>query len=212
MCRLLELTEKKSQHMSTLFNGLQQMTIHQALQNIELINSSISACEARNFKRLEVELRLVQLSFHAIILENGNQGKMNINIGLNRVKELCLQFPDTAGIFLPFYESLNKRIREGRYPTKDLYNRENKEFWMLWGKHQLGLIKYCRFGHPYSTGIFPDCPECGRELERKESEPVDHRKYLFEAAFVQEILKMRANTPSSSGETVHADHATGLET
>lgn len=206
MCRLLELSEKKSQHMSTLFNGLQQMTIHQALQNTELINSSISVCEARNFKRLEVELRLVQLSFHAIILENGNQGKMNINIGLNRVQELCTQFPDTAGIFLPFYESLNKRIREGRYPTKELYNRENKEFWMLWGKYGLGLIKYCRYGHPYSTSIFPDCPECGREVERKESEPVDYRKYLFEAAFVQEMLKI---TPTSGGEMVHA---TGLET
>lgn len=190
--------------MSTLFNGLQQMTIHQALQNTELINSSISVCEARNLKRLEVELRLVQLSFHAILLENGNRGKMDINSGLNRVQELCIQFPDTAGIFFPFYQSLNKRIREGRYPTKDLYNRENREFWMLWGKYQVGLVKYCQYGHPYSTSIFPDCPECGREVERRQSEPVDHRKCLYEEAFLEHLLKMSVNTAVSGGEVAHA--------
>lgn len=209
MCRLIEISARKSQHMSTLFNGLQQMTIHQALQNIELMNSSIAVCEARNFKRLEVELRLVQLSFHAIILENGNRGKMNINIGLDRVQELCIQFPDTAGIFSAVYQSLNKRIREGRYPSKELYNRENKEFWMRWGKYGLGLMTYCQYGHPYSTSIFPDCPECGREVERKQTEAVDYRKYLFETAFVQEMLKMNPNSSTSAGEMVQAK---GLET
>lgn len=190
--------------MSTLFNGLQQMTIYQALQNTELINTSISVCEARNLKRLEVELRLVQLCFHAILLENGNRGKMNINTSLNRVQELCIQFPDTAGIFLPFYQSLNKRIREGRHPTKDLYNRDNREFWRLWGRYGLGLIKYCRYGHPYSTSIFPDCPECGREVEKTQGEMVDYRKFLYEEAFIEELLKMSVNTPIRGGEIVHA--------
>lgn len=204
MCRLLELFGKKSQHMSTLFNGLQQMTIHQALQNIELIKSSISVCEARNFKRLEVELRLVQLSFHAILLENGNRGKLDINSSLGRVQEICVQFPDSAGIFLPFYQSLNKRIREGRYPTKDLYNRENREFWRLWGRYKVGHIKYCRYGHPYSTSIFPDCPECGREVERRrQSETVDYRKFLYEEAFIEQLLKMSVNKAIRGGEIIH---------
>ena len=205
MCKLLEHVEEKSQHMSTLFSGLQQMTIHQALQNTELIKSSISVCEARNFKRLEVELRLVQLSFHAILLDNGDRGKLDINSCLGRVEDLCIRFPNTAGIFVPFYQSLNKKIREGGYPTKDLYNRADREFWRLWGRYKVGHIKYCRYDHPYSTSIFPDCPECGREVERKKQrETVDYRKFLCEEAFIEHIMKMSVHDAIKGGEVVRA--------
>ena len=158
--------------------------------------------ETRNLKRLEVELHLVQLSFHVILLENGNRGNLDINSSLERVYEICVKFPDSAGIFLPFYQFLNKRICEGRHLIKDLYNKENKEFWRLWGRYKLGHIKYCRYNHPYSTSIFTDCPECGREVERRPSEKnMDYRRVLFEEAFIEQMLKVRVN---SGSEIIHS--------
>ncbi len=160
-------------------------------QNAEMLQSSISECEARDLKRLEVELRLIQVSFCVILLETGNMRKLPVDMksSFDKAMATCAQFPDTSGVFVPIYQSLKKSY-EGKPASKELYSRESREFWRLWGRSSTAL-----YGHPYSTSIFPGCPECGRKVEtKKQSEAVDHGKYLYEEAFVQQLMKMSAMT------------------
>lgn len=191
MCRLLEKLGKTSQHMTTLFQGLREMTITQALQNTKNIQSSIAECEVRNFKRLEVELRLQQVSFYLILTTLGSTSDMEVRTSLEKVRTTCTQYPDTAGIFFPIYKSL-KLSFEGMSPTRGLYNKDEREFWRLWGRHEIGFVKYCLFGHPFSSKTFSDCPECGRMVVKEEkSVPIDYNKYLHENAFLEQMLKMK---------------------
>ena len=191
MCRLLETLGKTSQHMTTLFQGLREMTITQALQNTKNIQSSIAECEVRNFKRLEVELRLQQVSFYLILTTLGGTNDMDVKTSLEKVRITCTQYPDTAGLFFPIYKAL-KLSFEGTSPTRELYCKNEREFWRLWGRHEIGFVKYCLFGHPFSSKTFSGCPECGRKVVKEQkSVPIDYNKYLHETAFIEQLLKMK---------------------
>lgn len=191
MCKLLEKLGKTSQHMTTLFQGLRDMTITQAFQNTINIQSSIAECEVKNLKRLEVELRLIQMSFHTILTALGDTSNVDVKTSLEKVQVTCNQYPDTAGIFFPAYRSL-KLASEGMPTARDLYSKDGREFWRLWGRHEIGHVKYCLFGHPFSSQTFSDCPECGRKAEKEqESVPIDYSKYLHEDAFLEQMLKMK---------------------
>lgn len=193
ICRLLGKLGKTSQHMTTFSQGLRDMTITQAFQNTIYIQSSIAECELRNLKRLEVELRLIQVSFHLILITLGDTSSVDVKASLEKVRITCTQYPDTAGIFVPTYRSL-KLSSEGMSPTRELYGKDGREFWWLWGRHKTGYVKYCLFGHPFSSKTFSGCPECGRKVEKEQkSVPIDYNKYLHEEAFIQKLLKMKIN-------------------
>ncbi|MCJ1462198.1 hypothetical protein MMC07_000798 [Pseudocyphellaria aurata] len=184
MCELLEKLGHTSRHMTTLFRGLRDMTIAQALQNITNIRSSIVECEVQDLKRLEVELRLIQVSFHTVLEKLGQASDMDVDSSMEKVRKTCTQYPDTAGIFLPIHK-----------PSKSfsgLFCKGEREFWRLWGRHEIGNIKYCTFGHPFSSKTFSGCPECGRKVEKRPQEvPIDYNKFLYENAFIEQMLRMK---------------------
>lgn len=183
MCELLEKLGNTSQHMTTLFHGLRDMTITQAFQNIINVQSSIVECETRNLKRLEVELRLIQVSFHTVLETLGKASDVDVETSMEKVRRTCTQYPDTAGIFLPIH-------RPSKFSV--LFCKGEREFWRLWGRHEIGNIKHCTFGHPFSSKTFSDCPECGRKVEKKPKElPIDYNKYLHENAFLEQMLRMK---------------------
>lgn len=191
ICRLLENLGKTSQHMTTLFQGLRDMTITQAFENTINIQSSIAECEAQSLKRLEVELRLIQLSFHIILTTLGNTSHVDVKASLEKVRVTCTEYPDTAGIFFPMYRSY-KISSESMSPTKEFDSKDGREFWRLWGRHEIGHVKYCLFGHPFSSKTFSDCPECGRQVEKEpKGGPINYNKFLHENAFLEQMLKMK---------------------
>ena len=163
------------------------MTISQAFQNTINIRSSIAECEVRNLKRLEVELRLIQVSFHVILKTLGNTSNLDVKTSLEKVGTTCEQYPNTAGIFRPLYNSM-MLSSEGISPAGELYSKNGREFWRLWGKHEVGFVKYCVFGHPFSSKTFSDCPECGKKVPKRV--PIDYNKHLYENAFLEQMLKM----------------------
>ncbi len=196
MCKLLEQFGQSSQHMSVLYHGLREMTIQQARQNAEMLQSSISECEAQDLKRLEVELRLIQVSFR-VILVTGGIWNLDLKPNFDKARATCAQFPDTAGVFFPIYQSLRQSY-EGKPSSKELYTRENREFWRLWGHYKTGKLSYCQYGHPYSTSVFPGCPECGREVvPKKEDEAVNYNNFLREQDFVMQMMNMNATTKTN---------------
>lgn len=193
MCGLSVTLGQTSHHMATLFQGLREITTDQALQNTEQIESTIADCEARNLKRLEVELRLLQVSFHIVLMRLGDTSNVDIKACLDQVQTLCTQYPDTAGVFAPIYRSL-KLSYEGQPPTKELYSRDGREFWRQWGKYEVGHLTYCILGHPYSNKTFNACPECGRKVDKRpKTETIDYGKFLHENAFLAQMLRMKVN-------------------
>lgn len=191
MCGLLDTLAQSSHHTSTLLLGLREITITQSVQNTIKIQSSIAECETRNLKRLEVELRLIQLSFHLILKSLGSTSGVDINDSLEKVRQTCTQYPDSAGIFYPHYESLKKSC-EGVPSGQELYSNDGRELWQLWGQFEPGHTDYCIFGHPYSGKTFSACPECGRKVVKaRKSEAIDYNKFLHENAFIEYMMKMQ---------------------
>ena len=191
MCGVLDSFDQSSHHTTTLLLGLREVTITQSMQNIAKIQSSIAECEARSLKRLEVELCLIQISFHLILNLLGSTSGIDFNDSLEKVRTTCTQYPDTAGIFYPHYESL-KKFCEGVPSGQELYSNDGRELWQLWGHFEAGHTIYCVSGHPYSGKDFTACPECGRKVVKAcKSEAIDYNKFLHENAFVEYMMKMK---------------------
>lgn len=190
MLRVLEAIGSTSQHMKTLIQGLRDITVIQARDNISAIQSSIGECKSRTLKRLEVEMRLLQLAFHMVLVVLGTDSKLEILYCKDQIKSLCTTYPDTAGKFHRSYMALNPSIHCGKL-LNDINYKDTWEYWRKWGKYETGDVMYCRFGHPFSGKNFSDCPECGKEVVKPpQVDVVECAKHLHEDAFVECLKKM----------------------
>lgn len=186
MCKLLDTLEQSS-HTTAMLLSLQEMTVTQSIQNIAKIQSSIAECETRNLKRLEVEMRLIQIAFHLILKSIGKTSRLNFKESLKKVQTTCTIYPETAGIFYSQYESL-KSSCEGISAGKGPCAMDGRKFWQQWGAFEAGDTRYCVFGHPYSAKSFSACPECGRKVDKVPKK--DRHIRLQEDAFLEYLLKM----------------------
>ena len=69
--------------------------------------------------------------------------------------------------------------------------------------HEVGCLRHCKYGHPYSGHVFKDCPECGREVEPKrkpqaEEDKTDYSQYLKEDEFGAKMKQMRMGAPGKT--------------
>lgn len=184
-----------SEHTSVLIQGLQSLTQDEANRHIQFLNSIITECEAKNLKRLEAEIRLIQMCFHVLLIDLGAASSFGVEASLQRTLSLCRAYPDTAGALLSTYNAVEILLHGGRRHGI-LYSRGTTQVWWSWPAHKVGSLKVCLYGHQYSASTWPSCPECGREiLCSPKPELADASKFLKEEAFV---AAMRTQTFSAS--------------
>lgn len=191
MLGALRSMDDNSEHTAVLIRGLQTLTGEEANTNIKVLNGIITECETKNLKRLEVEIRLVQIWFHIILKDLGAPSILKVEDSLRRTHSLCQTYPDTAGVLLKTYD-LFKLVLCGERRHVNLYTRGLTPTWWSWPAHRIGNLKNCVYGHQYSASTWPDCPECGREVSPSpKPEPVDPERFLDEDAF---MVAMRTQT------------------
>ena len=180
-------------HVKTLVDGLQLITIEQAAENIEALGVVLAQADSAQLKSLEVELRLVQISFYMILRTLGVKHDLDINGCLRNILKTCNRYRGVAGPYMRSYRLLKSYVEGMEIPRK-LFGREARQYWWKWGRHQVGSLASCLNGHPYSSKTFDECPECegkAAQVELPVPEPVDYSQYLQEDAFLTQ-MRMRA--------------------
>ena len=186
----MQTLDQTHPHTAIITEGLRIKVTEQALENIKGLESKITKSETLNLKRLEVEFRLLQVSFHMIARGLNTDSHLDVAASFQKIIKLCSRYPDTAGRLLPNFVSI-KAYYDGGSAPKRLQNwhaMDVRELWKNWGSHKVGYLVHCPFGHPYSTATFADCPECGREIMPPDPEPIaSHNKFLYEEEFLAAI-------------------------
>ena len=210
----IQAIDQTTDHSKILADGLRTGTINQAQDVIRDIDRSITVCQSKNLKRLEVELRLVQFAMHAVLRSLNTKSGINVGASADIAVRLCQEYPDTAGIFLTDCLSVKYSEKQGRYNWKiDLYKRDASTIWKLWAGHEAGSLKHCLLGHPYSAYTFTDCPECGRREEIRETVDVDYSKYLDENAFLVKMQDRKLpHSPTNGGKGNYQAEKEGMAT
>ena len=208
-CRLLILEDaifmlgelkrlEPSTHTHMLLQGLRYKTIGHAEDIMLHLGNAIASCAIKHLKRLEVELRLIQVSFHAVLAALGQDSGIDIRASIQVMLDLCAQYPDTAGLFLKSCKTVKRAVESGsREWNIELYNKDANEFWKKWAGHEVGYLRHCVNGHPYSGYVFTDCPECGRYVElvkAKEENTVSAASFLKEGDFVAHMKTLKKGT------------------
>ncbi|MCJ1252883.1 hypothetical protein MMC24_000689 [Lignoscripta atroalba] len=192
LCRYITKLGQSTQHSSTLAEGLRMLIKEQALKNIKALEIRISDCNSLNLKRLEVELRLAQVCFHMLCRFLDTDSGVDVKASLRRVALLCQRYPDTAGNLYRSYRTIKAYVDGGPAPKRlyDVYGNETRGLWRDLGKHKTGNLAYCVYDHPYSTSTFPNCPECGKEVDAPPPrEPIDYNSFLHEDDFLAAMMK-----------------------
>ena len=202
-CRLIVLEEgsrmqaaldnirDSSQHTSIMAETLKAMTIMEAKEHLATIGTAIQACEAKGLKRLETELRLVQICFHIVLRDAGTRSELDVSASLTRTHDLCQTFPKTAGLLSNTHIAV-RAVVDGQQRCGRMYVESSVKVWSAWPKHVTGKLKYCKLGHPYSGETWEDCPECGDEVHIPQA--VKPKSFLKEKDFVAAMNAMTKNT------------------
>lgn len=180
-------------HIKALVDGLLLITIEQATDNIEALDLLLTEADSAQLKSLEVELRLVQISFFMVLHTLGVKHDLDIHASLRQVFKTCNYYPTAAGPYLRSYRLL-KSFCNGMEAPRKLFGRETRQYWWKWGRHEVGHLKSCPNRHPYSSKTFDECPECegkAAQVELPAPEPVDYSQFLQEDAFLAQ-MHMRA--------------------
>lgn len=196
MLNTIRKLENETKHSVLLVEGLRALTSNQAGAIIKDVGSAIAECRSKQLKRLEIEFRLIQFELHRVLRSLDMISDVRIQASANIAIRLCQEYPNTAGIFLTDCLSVRCTDEQRRSSWKvDLYKKEANEFWKLWAGHEVGALKHCQFGHPYSAYTFRDCPECGR---RDLPKSVNYGQFLDEKAF---LARMRDRNSATSPTT-----------
>ncbi len=202
-CRLIVLEEglrmqialnnirANSQHTSIMAKTLKDMTVMEAKEHLVTIGTAIGACEAKRLKRLETELRLVQICFHMVLRDAGTRSELNVSASLTKTQDLCQMFPQTAGLLSNTYVAV-KAVVDGQQRCGRMYTEASVKVWWTWPKYVVGKLKFCKFGHPYSGETWDNCPECGEEVQKPQA--INPESFLKEKDFVAAMRAMTTST------------------
>lgn len=193
-------------------------TIHQRIISmstglIENIDERLADCASHNLPCLEVELRLMQLSFYNLIkrckVKNGIAGSdvplLDTTDSLKKANRLCRKYPDTAGRFLRHVVSMKSTLQgTSRKPLSPIYTADTRSVERRWGNHAVGHLTTCDNKHPYSTASFDSCPECGREVDVVDDEDAGYRNFLAEDRF---LSAMRGEGSAASSQLGQSDES-----
>lgn len=189
MSEFLKPLNDPSQQIQALAQGLRTLTSQESVRNVIVAEEAIGKCEGRKMACIEVELRLVQLSFHIVARSSGVTSKTDTEKCCERVMRLCRQYPDTAGKFLKSYRNVERCLKSSQ-PLVSVYTADTVDVWRRWGRHVVGHLSKCKYGHPYSTATFDGCPDCGREVEvRNAPEPIDYESFMKNDEFLAQMRR-----------------------
>ncbi|KAL9044740.1 MAG: hypothetical protein Q9214_002142, partial [Letrouitia sp. 1 TL-2023] len=184
--------EDRSQHTNVMIDGLRAIATRQAADCVVTLEVAIMKCVQKGLKRLEAEMRLLQVCVQITLATLKHKPQDGISETLNTVSELCMEYPTSAGVLRPVLKSVQWKC-EGRQSSYDVFNIESSLLWIKWGNYTLGSLKYCRLGHPYSGADFPQCPECGKRalspIRQADDTP---RPQLQERKFLKMLQEMTA--------------------
>ena len=148
--------------------GLRMKAQDQIKGYLGVLNNSINQSKDLNLKRLEVEFRLLQVTFWLVLRHDLDlETDLDIATTLERCRVLCNNWPDSAGLFTQILAALQARYesRGKSVPIHEWNQSPLRELWRGWGSYKhTGRLEFCRFHHPYPRVAFRDCPECGREV------------------------------------------------
>ncbi|MCJ1318459.1 hypothetical protein MMC15_003787 [Xylographa vitiligo] len=158
--------EPADQHTSIIAQSLRIQIQEQSVGEGLSLGRKITASKSLHLKRIEVELRIIQIGLHMILKKLDIVSGLNVSASLSNIRELVQQFPDTAGKLLRTFISLRTYVNNGTIPTRfaDLYTEDTKELAPLFKQHEMGKLQYCMHKHPFSASTFVECPECGTEV------------------------------------------------
>ncbi|KAI9675804.1 MAG: hypothetical protein M1829_003229 [Trizodia sp. TS-e1964] len=162
MADFLATLNDPSQHLQALAKGLEKLVGEQSVKIITQMASLIRNCEENHLPRLEVELTLLQAEIYRLSLTAETQSNLNTDECFERVAELCLRFPETAGKF-QLDQTTVRKYAQKIGPTTTLYGNHVFEFWESLGKHATGQLVICENSHFFCGLTFDGCPECGKE-------------------------------------------------
>lgn len=173
-------------HTRLLINGLNQLTTSMASETVGRMASLITECQVKNLKRLEVEWRLVQVGFIVVGRDLGatslsEELSADLSAQKNAIYTLCQTYPQTAGLLKPSYEQLGRFLVGTQRTGHIFYTKSTRNIWWTFPKHEIGNLKHCVRGHPYSGSSWPHCGECGEEMQQS----VDSIKLLSKEDFVE---------------------------
>ncbi|KAL8716335.1 MAG: hypothetical protein Q9220_000240 [cf. Caloplaca sp. 1 TL-2023] len=171
---------------------LKMLAAKEAVESIQAAEELITRCQKASLKRLEVEVLLLQACLGKIIgslRHHAESQPVDIDECLTRAEVLIEEYPDSAGLLRPSYQSVHRYVN-GLESTVDLWTSQVQAFWKSWGDFQLGTLSYCGYGHPYSSRAFTGCPECGRKIQRRsdeerEAERIDIENRLDKGRFLR---------------------------
>ncbi|MCJ1292585.1 hypothetical protein MMC34_004136 [Xylographa carneopallida] len=174
-------------HTSIVAEGLRIMIQENSGGEVLSLGRKITASKDLHLKRIEVELRIIQISHHMILKKLNITSRVDVSASLSSIRELVLTFPDTAGKLLRTFTSLRTHVNNGTIPARiaELYTKETKALGPLFKEHKMGTLRHCAHKHPFSESTFADCPECGKEVALPTRQPeVDAHKVLDPQAFI----------------------------
>lgn len=190
----LEPMRHESQHMSLLVDGLRQMGKKEATEQLGSLAKLIIECKNRLLKRLECEALLVLSLYHQLLRSLGSPVDIQETVrALDRAKQLCQTYPNTAGLLLPAYHNVSGVLRGTRMSPKTYYTTDLREVLWSWPAHKLGGLTKCTNGHVYSSLTSDDCLECGKEAPVAEASVA---RYLEPNDF---LLAMKAGNTGFDG-------------
>ncbi|MCJ1396935.1 hypothetical protein MMC11_000127 [Xylographa trunciseda] len=192
--QLLKL-EPADQHTSLIAEGLRAKIEEQSVGEVISLGRKIATSKELHLKRIEVELRIIQIGLHMILRKLGIISGLNVPASFDSILDLVRKFPDTAGKLLRTFLSIRPHVDNGIMPTRsaDLYTKESKELAPMFKQHKMGTLRHCEYKHPFSGSTFDDCPECGKEVTPPAPQPqVNIEKVLDPQAFLNYFRAKRA--------------------
>lgn len=153
--------------------------------NIDNLTKPIADCVSKRLPCLEVELRLLQLSFQCLLqaaadVDGSSRRYIYSDASMKRVLNLCQMYPHTAGLYKQQAESIKISLKTGKSPGP-IFMEQTRAAEQKWRECVPGSITTCTESHPYPAAAFEGCPECGKKVT---SEEPNYEQHLHEDKFL----------------------------
>ena len=216
--RSLQNASVSNQQVEILKIGLKMKAQDQIKAFLSDLDTKIDESKGLQLKRLEVEFRVLQITFWTILRKDFDlEFELDVASSLEECRLLCDTWPDSAGLFTQILEAVRIKYtsNEGSIAVEEWNRSFLRDVWRGWGRYQhSGRLDYCRFNHPYPRVAFRECPECGRESVLKAPRPAAMPKAFEEvntddclqnAEFRAVIAKMRQASLVGEGKIAGRD-------
>lgn len=165
VAKFLDTLEEPSYQMEILARTLARTVLVHGRENIRNLEHSIANCVSKKLPCLEVELRLLQLSFKCLVQRAASADEITCSSpdsekSMSRILYLCENYPLSAGLYKQQAESLKISLLTKSTPGH-IFMEQTRVLEKGWRECEPGDIARCAASsHPYPATAFDCCPEC----------------------------------------------------